>query len=117
MGHATGAPLELRVDGATCTASWPLDRGLLYGDGLFETMRVSGGRIRLEADHRARLADGCRRLAIHADLERIWSDAAATAARHGEATLRLQLTRGTALARGYGRGWPCVRRPRRPLRA
>ncbi len=102
MRKTGGAPLELRVDGVTCTASWPLDRGLLYGDGLFETMRVSAGRIRFEADHRARLAEGCRRLAINADLERIWTDTAATAARHGEATLRLQVTRGEALARGYG---------------
>ncbi|HWL61491.1 MAG TPA: aminodeoxychorismate lyase [Steroidobacteraceae bacterium] len=101
MNAAAGAPLELLVDGVACTASWPLDRGLLYGDGLFETMRVTGGRIRFEADHRARLAEGCRRLAIHADLQRIWSAAVATAARHGEATLRLQVTRGEAVARGY----------------
>lgn len=104
MSSSAGAPLEMLVDGVACTASWPLDRGLLYGDGLFETMRVTGGRIRFEADHRARLAEGCRRLAIHADLERIWADAASTAARHGEATLRLQVTRGEAVARGYGPG-------------
>ncbi len=102
MSAAAGKPLELRVDGAACVASWPLDRGLLYGDGLFETMRVTGGHIRFEADHRARLAEGCQRLAIHAELQHIWSDAVATAARHGEATLRLQVTRGEAVARGYG---------------
>ncbi len=102
MNSRAGAALELLVDGVACAASWPLDRGLLYGDGLFETMRVTGGRIRFEADHRDRLAEGCRRLAIHAGLDRIWADASATAARHGEATLRLQVTRGEALARGYG---------------
>lgn len=95
------APLQLLVDGAECNDSWPLDRGLLYGDGLFETMRVTGGRIRFEADHRARLAEGCSRLAIKADLEDIWALAMAAAARHGHATLRLQVTRGEAAARGY----------------
>lgn len=95
------APLQLLVDGVDCGDSWPMDRGLLYGDGLFETMRVAGGRIRFEADHRARLAEGCSRLVIAADLEGLWAQAAAVAARHGEATLRLQVTRGEAVARGY----------------
>jgi 4-amino-4-deoxychorismate lyase len=94
-------PLELLVDGVAATAAWPQDRGMLYGDGLFETMVVTGGRIRFETDHRTRLAEGCRRLAIHADAELIWTDARTAAARHGQATLRLQVTRGEALARGY----------------
>ena len=34
------------------------DRGLAYGDGLFETIAVRGGRIPLLARHMARLADG-----------------------------------------------------------
>lgn len=40
------------------------DRGLAYGDGLFETIAVRGGRIPLLARHMARLAEGCRRLSI-----------------------------------------------------
>jgi 4-amino-4-deoxychorismate lyase len=68
---------------------------------LFETMLARAGQIRFESGHRARLADGCRRLAIHADLEGIWGHTAATAARHVDATLRLQVTRGEATARGY----------------
>jgi 4-amino-4-deoxychorismate lyase len=94
-------PLEVLVDGVACRQGWPQDRGLLYGDGLFETMLARAGRIRFEADHRARLADGCSRLAINAELARIWDQAAATAVRHGNATLRLQVTRGQATARGY----------------
>src|SRR5690606_7787397 len=35
------------------------------------------------------------------DLGRIWADVAAAAGRHGAATLRLQVTRGEAAARGY----------------
>jgi len=93
--------LELLVNHEPSTAGWPLDHGLQYGDGLFETMLVRDGRIRFETLHRARLAEGCRRLAIQADLPRVWDEARQRAAGHGEALLRLQLTRGIAQARGY----------------
>jgi 4-amino-4-deoxychorismate lyase len=94
-------PLELLVDGHSTGQGWPLDRGLQYGDGLFETMLVRGGHIRFEALHRARLEEGCRRLGIAADQPRIWDEAQGVAHRHGAALLRLQLTRGEAVARGY----------------
>lgn len=93
--------LELLVDGEPVSAQWPLDRSLQYGDGLFETMRVSAGNIRFEELHRLRLAEGCRRLAIAADLARIWEDARRVAASHPSALLRLQVSRGGAVARGY----------------
>lgn len=41
-----------------------LDRGLQYGDGLFETIAVRLGRPEFWERHRRRLADGCRRLGI-----------------------------------------------------
>jgi 4-amino-4-deoxychorismate lyase len=94
-------PLELLVDGRATSDSWPLDRGLQYGDGLFETMLVRGGRIRFEDLHRARLEEGCRRLRIDADQPPMWEQARGIAARHTDALLRLQVTRGTAVARGY----------------
>jgi 4-amino-4-deoxychorismate lyase len=93
--------LELRVDGRATGEQWPLDRGLQYGDGLFETMLVRDGKLRFEALHRARLMEGCSRLGIIADQARAWDEARQLAAKHGNAVLRLQLTRGTALARGY----------------
>jgi 4-amino-4-deoxychorismate lyase len=40
------------------------DRGLQYGDGLFETMAAANGRVRHLGLHLARLEDGCRRLGI-----------------------------------------------------
>jgi 4-amino-4-deoxychorismate lyase len=95
------ALLELLVDGAPSSATWPLDRGLQYGDGLFETMRVQGGRVLLLDLHRLRLAEGCRRLFIHADEAQIWNQVAAVAARHERALLRLQVTRGESQMRGY----------------
>jgi 4-amino-4-deoxychorismate lyase len=95
-------PVETIVDGRPCGDSWPQDRGLQYGDGLFETMLVRRGRIRFESLHTERLARGCQRLAIHADQAAIWLQARQLAHRHGEALLKLLLTRGDAMARGYG---------------
>lgn len=42
----------------------PLDRGLHYGDGLFETMAVIDGKPLLWARHMGRLLAGCERLGI-----------------------------------------------------
>jgi 4-amino-4-deoxychorismate lyase len=77
------------------------DRGLQYGDGVFETMRVRRGRVRLLAYHLERLYAGCRALAIKApapaalrrELERI-------AAPRRDGILKLIVTRGPG-ARGY----------------
>jgi len=40
------------------------DRGFMYGDAAFETMRAYGGRIFRWADHAERLAGACETLAI-----------------------------------------------------
>jgi branched-chain amino acid aminotransferase len=40
------------------------DRGFLYGDGLFETLRVRKGRLFMWTKHRARLEQGAERLGI-----------------------------------------------------
>jgi 4-amino-4-deoxychorismate lyase len=77
------------------------DRGLQYGDGVFETMRVRRRGIRLLDFHLQRLYQGCRRLKIRApktlllrrELERI-------AARRSEGVLKLIVTRGCG-PRGY----------------
>ena len=42
------------------------ERGLNFGDGLFETMTLRGGAIRFLASHVARLRLGCERLGITA---------------------------------------------------
>jgi 4-amino-4-deoxychorismate lyase len=94
-------PLQVTVDGKPGSDSWPLDRALQYGDGLFETMVVRNGRIRFEALHHERLALGCRRLNIHADHGAIWQQVGELVRAHGSALLKLQLTRGDATARGY----------------
>jgi 4-amino-4-deoxychorismate lyase len=94
--------LEIIVDGRASGDSWSQDRGLQYGDGLFETMLVRNGRIRFESLHAQRLSRGCDRLAFNADQEAIWLQARRLAQRHRAALLKLLLTRGEATARGYG---------------
>jgi len=77
------------------------DRGLQYGDGLFETMRVRRRSIRLLEYHVDRLYDGCRRLMIQAPNERVLrSELLRIAAQRAEGVLKLIVTRGSG-ARGY----------------
>ncbi|WP_251976481.1 aminodeoxychorismate lyase [Salinicola avicenniae] len=75
------------------------DRGLAYGDGLFETVLVRDGQPLLWDRHMARLARGVERLALPAP------DYAAMAAVPGQCgsglqVLKLMLTRGSG-GRGY----------------
>lgn len=77
------------------------DRGLAYGDGLFETLLVRGGRIALWPLHLARLRHGCERLGIAApDAATLESECEALLAGHADAVLKIVLTRGRG-ARGY----------------
>src|SRR5215813_14021559 len=77
------------------------DRGLLYGDGLFETMRVRGGRPVWWERHLARFEKGAAYLRIRVP----YSAAELLAAAHElirinampEAVLRITLTRGVGV--------------------
>jgi 4-amino-4-deoxychorismate lyase len=84
------------------TALDPADRGLQYGDGLFETMAASDGSIRWLDYHLARLADGCKRLSIpEPDWPTIRADIARHCPRSGRSVAKLIVTRGSG-GRGYG---------------
>lgn len=52
------------------------DRGLAFGDGVFETMRLAAGRVALLEYHLDRLESGCNILAIPVDRARIKSSLA-----------------------------------------
>jgi 4-amino-4-deoxychorismate lyase len=99
-------PIAVLVDGKALAPDdardWPLDRGLQYGDGLFETMMVRGGHIRFADLHRQRLAKGCERLRLRLAQAPLWEQAASLAGIHGDAVLKLLVTRGPAAQRGYG---------------
>lgn len=77
------------------------DRGLQYGDGLFETMRIHRRRVRLLDYHLDRLFDGCRRLEIEAPVRAsLRGELQRAASSRGEGILKLLLTRGSG-SRGY----------------
>ena len=90
------------IDGVPGTAVVATDRGLNYGDGLFETMRLHQGKIPLLARHLARLRADCQRIAlpypgeacIARDVEKLAGGAAA------DGIVRVVLTRGDG-GRGY----------------
>lgn len=76
-----------------------LDRGLQYGDGLFETLRVYQGKVFALQEHLARLRASARFLGI--PIPRIaWTSALDELLRRnrlsGEAWVRIVLTRGPA---------------------
>ena len=83
------------VHGAEAMVS-PADRGLLYGDGLYETMRCYRGKpFRLD-DHLARLRHGAEVLALDVDTAafRTLIAEAVRAAGHESCRVRLTVTRG-----------------------
>ncbi|MBV8157818.1 MAG: aminodeoxychorismate lyase [Dyella sp.] len=92
---------RILVDGAPADTVSVLDRGLSYGDGLFETIRFVHGLAPLWARHMQRLRDGCRRLAIPApDADRLLRETLAVSRGLEHAVVRITLTRGAG-ARGY----------------
>ena len=79
----------------------PADRGLAYGDGLFETMKAERGSVIRFAWHYERLAEGCERLAFAApDAAVLEAEIAAHLPPGEDATVKLIVTRGSG-ARGY----------------
>ncbi len=81
----------------------PYDRGLLLGDGLFETLRSFAGSLFRAEDHLARLSTGAEVLGIplplseDAVLEALGATLSANGLEAKDAVLRLTLTRGPGL--------------------
>ena len=76
------------------------DRGLAYGEGLFETMRTHGGDVPWWEAHWDRLAQGAARLGVPLPRKALVRDAATHLLGSGDGVLKLLLTRGSG-ARGY----------------
>jgi len=77
------------------------DRGLQYGDGVFETLCVRRRAVRLLDYHLERLEASCRRLMIDPpDEQRLRGEIGRAAATRGSAVLKLIVTRGVG-PRGY----------------
>lgn len=89
------------IDGQPAQALPLTDRGLHYGDGLFETLAVKAGRIRRLDMHLERLRAGCERLGMPDVGETQLRHELESAARgQADVVLKLILTRGSG-GRGY----------------
>lgn len=100
------------IDGQPADLLSVKDRGLAYGDGLFETIAVTAGQAVLLERHLARLAEGCARLHIPIDMALLKAELLAFSQQLGDGVAKLIVTRGDGL-RGYAP--PESAQPRRIL--
>ncbi|WP_456417437.1 aminodeoxychorismate lyase [Thiolapillus sp.] len=78
-----------------------LDRGLQFGDGLFETLAIVENNLCLWDQHMQRLQAGCARLGIAApDCRLLRQEATRLVADQRQAALKIIITRGVS-ERGY----------------
>jgi 4-amino-4-deoxychorismate lyase len=89
------------VDGDATDCLPPDDRGLLYGDGVFRTLRVIAGEPRWWDEQLAKLADDCRRIGLEPHAASIWrGDFERLSVARADGVLKLLVTRGSG-PRGY----------------
>jgi len=81
------------IDGQLATGLPVDDRGLAYGDGLFETIKVVRGKPQLFERHLQRLDEGCRRLAIPLDLPLVRAEVLAFCGELDTGVAKLTVTR------------------------
>lgn len=100
----TSLPL-IAVNGVIGAQLSPIDRGLAYGDGLFETCKLQNGTLALWKYHCERLLAGCEKLGIplsatllETQLGKVISTSGA-----GNAVVKITVTRGQG---GRGYKWP-----------
>ena len=89
------------LDGQICDSPLLLDRGLAYGDGLFETIALRDGQLLCWSAHMARLQRGCALLGIIVpDLAQLLQEARHLAGERAQGVVKILLTRGSG-GRGY----------------
>ena len=89
------------INGAPIEVVPALDRGLAYGDGLFESVRFVGAVAPLWSRHMQRLALSCERLRLPVpDLAQLWREALEVSRDLAQPVVRITLTRGIG-ERGY----------------
>jgi 4-amino-4-deoxychorismate lyase len=97
------APIASFVDGVACSTVALSSRGLAYGDGVFESMRVTDGQVPLWPWHLRRLTHGAAQLRLALDAEAITQELQAQLAGFAEASAKLMLCAASG-ERGYQRG-------------
>jgi 4-amino-4-deoxychorismate lyase len=93
------------VDGRQAQSVACTDRGLQYGDGLFETISCIDGRPRWLALHLQRLRSGLTRLRLpFRAFDALQSEICSLAAGQQRCLVKVIVTRGAATRRGYAPG-------------
>jgi 4-amino-4-deoxychorismate lyase len=97
------APIAILIDGVAAGGGISaLDRGLHFGDGVFETIACLHGRPRFQSLHLERLAHGCHVLGFPPPAASLLRDEIERLARSQERSLvKVIVTRGEAVVRGY----------------
>lgn len=109
------AVARMLVNGMATDVVSALDRGLAYGDGLFESIRFVGSVAPLWSRHMHRLGADCVRLFLPApDPAVLWNEALTVVQGMHQSVVRIALTRGVG-ARGYA--LPADPRPTRVVAA
>lgn len=94
--------LNVLINGEMTNAVSVHDRGLMYGDGVFRTLRIRAGKPVWWREHLARLARDSASLSLPAAPPEVWqADLARLIPVDAEAVLKLIVTRGSG-PRGYG---------------
>jgi 4-amino-4-deoxychorismate lyase len=92
---------RMLINGVACAEVSALDRGLAYGDGLFESIRLVGTSAPLWQRHMQRLMQGCEQLKIPVpDPAQCWYEVLEVSRDMPDAVVRLTVTRGSG-ERGY----------------
>ena len=92
----------LLINGERTTQISALDRGLTYGDGLFETLALIDGKPRLWRHHRQRLEHGCRRLGLSMPDARLLEQELLTLYEQHKVTDNRRLVAKIIVTRGQG---------------
>ncbi|MFC5525475.1 aminodeoxychorismate lyase [Rhodanobacter ginsengisoli] len=107
--------VRMLVNGEPAEQISALDRGLAYGDGLFESIRLVGAVAPLWSRHMQRLGEGCERLRLPLpDAAQLWREALQATHDMPQSVLRITITRGVG-ERGYAA--PATVRPTRVVAA
>lgn len=104
MSNSDGYPITL-VNGKQQKLVSAADRGLAYGDGLFETLLVTDVHIPLWPYHHTRLLNGLVRLGINLESQRLRQDVDAMLSIIEERSSSLHILKIIATRGAAGRGY------------
>jgi 4-amino-4-deoxychorismate lyase len=97
----SGGAVQVLVNGTALDCVPTSDRGLLYGDGLFETIAVADGKLCFWERHLQRLQAGCEQLGMaRVDAVQLAQECHSLIQQSQQAVIKIIITRGSG-GRGY----------------